>query len=452
MAETSKKTELTDRQREILNLVRKGLTNAEICYVLNISANTVKVHLANIYRILEVTNRTEAATAATEMADAPPEKKDVTLAITYSDSYRNSPLAHDLSHSVIAALRSFEVFQIQLCTEDSIPSNVTYQVSLTTPQDESQGLFVSLHLGSNNSLLWSCVQKIESSDQIPLLSDQIAIQIYRNAILSATEVYTNNPNATPKWWYASSHTIVRMENRNKEYLEKSEATQQSLLENPNHRDFVVCALACVYYASLTEHWIGSEECAIKLGKIACQTMQENPSSIYSQYTSALYNMFLGKCNVAIATFEDLLQTKSPISIVCRRLLAQLYAIVGRTEESQMQLTEYDQRVPKNIHQPFQYVADAYLAFIKRDYDRCATISEQLLMFHPEAIFGRLFMIACSYRVGKMDEHQTHVDALFEHHPGFTLKDMSPFLDVFPPTEKDHVLDCLTAFLDIFRQE
>ena len=52
--------ELTQRQKEVLALLRKGLTNQEICKALNISPNTVKVHLANIYKILEVTNRTEA--------------------------------------------------------------------------------------------------------------------------------------------------------------------------------------------------------------------------------------------------------------------------------------------------------------------------------------------------------------------------------------------------------
>ena len=51
---------LTSRQKEILSLLRKGLTNSEICRALNISANTVKVYLANIYKALEVTNRTEA--------------------------------------------------------------------------------------------------------------------------------------------------------------------------------------------------------------------------------------------------------------------------------------------------------------------------------------------------------------------------------------------------------
>ena len=63
MPDNQRKQVLTSRQEEVLNLVRKGLTNAEICRTLNISENTVKVHLANIYKILEVTNRTEAVSA-----------------------------------------------------------------------------------------------------------------------------------------------------------------------------------------------------------------------------------------------------------------------------------------------------------------------------------------------------------------------------------------------------
>ena len=60
MLEKTNCYELTQRQKEVFALLRKGLTNQEICKALNISPNTVKVHLAKIYKILEVTNRTEA--------------------------------------------------------------------------------------------------------------------------------------------------------------------------------------------------------------------------------------------------------------------------------------------------------------------------------------------------------------------------------------------------------
>jgi len=52
---------LTPRQQEILELAAKGLTNADIARLLAIAPGTVKVHMAAIYRVLEVSNRTEAA-------------------------------------------------------------------------------------------------------------------------------------------------------------------------------------------------------------------------------------------------------------------------------------------------------------------------------------------------------------------------------------------------------
>ena len=54
---------LTARQHEILELAAKGLTNPDIARLLEIAPGTVKVHMAAIYRILDVSNRTEAAVA-----------------------------------------------------------------------------------------------------------------------------------------------------------------------------------------------------------------------------------------------------------------------------------------------------------------------------------------------------------------------------------------------------
>lgn len=55
---------LTDREREIVALVAKGLTNKEIARMLSISDRTVQGHLANTYGKLGVNSRTEAATCA----------------------------------------------------------------------------------------------------------------------------------------------------------------------------------------------------------------------------------------------------------------------------------------------------------------------------------------------------------------------------------------------------
>ena len=50
---------LTDRQKEIIELIRSGLTNKEIASKLFISENTVKYHLKIIYEILDIEHRTE---------------------------------------------------------------------------------------------------------------------------------------------------------------------------------------------------------------------------------------------------------------------------------------------------------------------------------------------------------------------------------------------------------
>ena len=55
------KADLTRREREILALVAEGHSNRELARMLWVTEQTVKFHLSNIYRKLEVANRTEAS-------------------------------------------------------------------------------------------------------------------------------------------------------------------------------------------------------------------------------------------------------------------------------------------------------------------------------------------------------------------------------------------------------
>jgi DNA-binding NarL/FixJ family response regulator len=53
--------ELTRRELEILRLVAEGYSNAKLAAQLWVTEQTVKFHLSNIYRKLDVSNRTEAS-------------------------------------------------------------------------------------------------------------------------------------------------------------------------------------------------------------------------------------------------------------------------------------------------------------------------------------------------------------------------------------------------------
>lgn len=56
--------QLTPRQMEVLKALAQGLPNKEIARALNVSPNTIKVHLAELFRLLSVNTRTMAVVRA----------------------------------------------------------------------------------------------------------------------------------------------------------------------------------------------------------------------------------------------------------------------------------------------------------------------------------------------------------------------------------------------------
>jgi DNA-binding CsgD family transcriptional regulator len=59
---------VTPREREILEHIAQGRTNAQVASLLLISPDTVRKHLENAYRRLGVHNRTGAVAALFESA------------------------------------------------------------------------------------------------------------------------------------------------------------------------------------------------------------------------------------------------------------------------------------------------------------------------------------------------------------------------------------------------
>jgi DNA-binding NarL/FixJ family response regulator len=55
---------ITQRQRDVLDLLLKGMSNKLICRELSLSPNTVKSHISAVFRALDVNNRTQAVLAA----------------------------------------------------------------------------------------------------------------------------------------------------------------------------------------------------------------------------------------------------------------------------------------------------------------------------------------------------------------------------------------------------
>lgn len=64
LSENYGQEELTAQERKILQMLVGGNSNKEIAYDLNVSENTVKTHVKNVFEKLGVSDRTSAATLA----------------------------------------------------------------------------------------------------------------------------------------------------------------------------------------------------------------------------------------------------------------------------------------------------------------------------------------------------------------------------------------------------
>jgi ATP/maltotriose-dependent transcriptional regulator MalT len=58
---------LSQREREVLELLCRGMSNKLMARDLNVSENTIKTHVANLYAKLDVSRRTEAQAKAYRM-------------------------------------------------------------------------------------------------------------------------------------------------------------------------------------------------------------------------------------------------------------------------------------------------------------------------------------------------------------------------------------------------
>lgn len=115
------KSELSEREVEILQLVASGLTNREIAQALSISPNTVKVHLRNIFEKINVASRTEATLYGIEhgLVDVPGSEESINQPSSLN-MIQNSPWIYLAIILVVVFIVAYS-------------SNVLFQPSAPTP-------------------------------------------------------------------------------------------------------------------------------------------------------------------------------------------------------------------------------------------------------------------------------------------------------------------------------
>ena len=444
MLEQKKIQELTSRQQEILSLLRKGLTNIEICKALNISSNTVKVHLTNIYKILEVSNRTEAVSNEDSPENETESKttsrvkrsvKDVNL--VFQSNVPEHTQAHSLYLSIIEALHQYHIFRI---TDASDKYNkASFQIEASTAENNNDTLHISIKIGSSHEFLWTTSLKIDS-DEINILARKSAILLFRNMLLASAKLDFSSRSPVPYWWYASAYSYAKLENRSEESFEISKEMLTPLTEDNTYNEFAFYTLATSYYIAIFENWGNVQENVRELGEFARKAMYNAPYSFYSQMIMAMYNIAIGNKNEAIAYLKQVIEA-NPQFVIARTILTQIYMLTGQ-DKLAMELIDDNMRcIPESALQP-TFQAKTFILLLQGKFDECKKFANQILLFNPKAMAIRLCIIACCNLKGETAESEEHRKQLYTYNPNITKKDVEWMLKGVDEQKKAFLWNCL----------
>ena len=439
MFEHHKKQELTSRQKQILSLLRKGLTNIEICKTLGISANTVKVHLANIYKTLEVTNRTEAVSSEIDTERRTDDIKKVLNIIFFRpDDISAYPKANGLYHSVVEALQQYRIFRIMDTAENDVEP--AFSIDISAAKDADEILYISIRLGSSHEIVWANTVQI-NSDNLLILARKTAMLLFRNLILATAKMEYTPKSPVPYWWYAVSLCDVKLESRGIEAFEFCENTLTPLATDKVYSEQAIYMLSMAHYIATMENWGDAQSHTKILGEFARKTMYNTPYSIYSKMVMGLYNIVTGRKKEASSYLQQVID-ENPLSITARTLLIQIYMVTNQSEKALELIDEGEQLVPETAVQASIYHARAFILLMQGKYDECINLAKQILIYNPSAMSARLFTIFCYNKQGKSDESEAQIKELYEEHPDFGKPYIDQLLKGLNPQLKTFFMDSL----------
>ncbi len=423
MFEQNKKQELTSRQKEILTLLRKGLTNNEICKTLDISPNTVKVHLTKIYKILEVTNRTEAVTSGSvsniENDDTP---EDLNIIFRINENISQHPTAQNLYLSIVEGIHQYRTFRISEALENC--PNPGFQIDVSYSKAPEETLHFATRIGNTNELLWTTSAKINTND-IASLARKSSIHLFRNLLIASTKLRHNPDIPIPYWWIAATYCYAKLENRSQDSFETCKQVLSPIVEKNSYSEVALYTLSLAYYYAILENWGNIQENSAKLCEFAHKAMHNAPYSIYSQMIMALYNITIGNKSEAIAYFKQVVEA-NPQMVMARTLLTQIYMLTGQAAQAMELIDDTIRSVPESALQT-TYQARAFILLLQGKYNECKKLANQILMFTPTAMAIRLIAIACCNILSDTAESEAHTQKLFEHYPKITISDVEQLL-------------------------
>lgn len=435
---------LSPRQRDVLALVARGLTNREVGETLGIAADTVRTHVATILAALDVSNRTEA-TAAYLAWDAEPAQLAVVLdrpalavlPVTTTDP-RAAGTGDAIHRDLVALFSRWCVFPViaAISTRDArglgdsraigraLGARFLVDPAVTTAPDEWR-LSVELVDAERSLCLWAHAWTFRPGGVFATQDElcQAAVAASYPRLIAALESRRGtgrHPDGVEGWQLAHD-AFPLLAARERDANARARAQLAAAVERDPTLVVGHYGLGLAWYDAVLNQWGTRQPALDGLARAADRCVALAPEMAEGYFLSARLCNAQGRSERAAAPLRTAIAC-NPSFAPAHALLAQVLLTTGDTDEGLVRMGHARRLSPR------AFVSGLAVAhFARREFDLALEAASQAIATNPRYPFAHAIAAAAAWQQGDVTAAHEHASALAALQPGFAP---GRFLDTF----------------------
>jgi adenylate cyclase len=446
---------LSPRQREVLDLVAKGLTNEDVARVLQISPGTARVHVASVLARLCVANRTEATAAFFEWKASEAQINKVltqpAIAVLPFTSLTQTPRGALLAAAVTQDLTTlfarwcwFPVIPISSSGAAYTPGEPASVIGLKVgarfivegslrAAGQSWRLSVRVDDAEDGRCLWAERFDFPASDVFEVqdaVCEQVVATAYDVLIhrLSAHVTAPQHPEGLDAWTHAHQGMLLH---KSRAPLSNTLALDHFTVALTRDAHLVLAhfGMGLCHYNDLLNQW-NSAAAADALFASAQRCIELAPHAAEGYFLLGRHFQARGLHAQAIKPLEMAI-ARNPSAATAHALLSQLLGMTGAYDVAKARMQHALRLCPHSF-----VAGRATLHFVCSEYQEALDHADQVLTLNPRYAFARVIAMTCAWWLGDRDRARAHLNALLTHQPSFSItKFLATFGDEHPWVER-----------------
>lgn len=431
---------LTPRQREILQLIAKGLTNEEIGQVLGIGLPTVRSHVTAVLAQLQVSNRTEAASLFyAASAEARSARTTAVLArpaiavlplLGLDDDRHVQTVAGGLSADLAQLFAHWCWFPViaQISTAQARTLGATNQQVaaalgarfLVDGSLRRRGDSFRLVVGVDDAKCGHCIWT--ERYEIPVrelfeFEDMVCTSIVATAYPILIQRVQSSLRVSPRprdlaAWELAHHAMGLASQREQSATAEAHKLFTTAIEREPTLTLAQFGLGLISYDMILNQWGRDQDAREQLSRSATKCLELAPHAAEGYFLQARYFQTLGDHSSAATQLQAAVDC-NPSFAQAHALLAQTLHLTGHSDEG-LRSMEVAVRLG-----PRAFVAGlATLHFMRGSHAEALDAAEQAVSLNPHYTFARVVAAASAYLLGDRPRAHDHALQLRRAHPTF----------------------------------